>query len=105
MDSEPSNLQQAMKAAEGKDAPPAGSDVERLIHTGDRLLRVQQGRLVTARADYERRRTERVSYYRGEMQRLADEAEHELLLMQREWQETGRQIDALIGKLKAMRAA
>lgn len=84
---------------------PTSSDVERLITTGDKLLRAQQAQMSAERASYERRRTERLSFYRMEMQRIADEAEHELLMLDRAWSETQRKMQLVIGKLKAMRAA
>jgi hypothetical protein len=103
---EPNTLQQAMEAAiKAQVSPPAGDEVEKLISTGDRVLRAQQARLSTERASYEQRRLERLNFYRTEMQRLADEAEHELLLIDREWAERRSKLDTVIGKLKAMRAA
>lgn len=101
------NLKQAMdKAMElPQGAPPESSDVEKLIATGNRMLRVQQGRLTTARANHERMRTDRINWYRGEMQRIADDAEHELLMLDHAWAETERKMLIVIGKLKAMRGA
>lgn len=88
-----------------KAAPLAAMDTERLIQTCDKLLRVQQARAIDAWTDYQKRKLDRVNYYRGEMQRLSDEAEHELLLMEQEFAATRAKIEAMIGKLKAMRRA
>jgi len=109
-DQEPKALRQAMAAAEEtrpapQGSPPASSEVERLIATGDRLLRVQQARLSAAYADYEQRKTERMNWYRSEMRRLVDEADHEMLLLDRAWDGDRGRIEALIAKLKALRAA
>lgn len=84
-------------------APTASIDAERLISTGEHLLRTQQARLMTARGDYERKRTDRMNFYRGEMQRLADEAEAELLVIDRNWSQECAKIEQIIGKLKALR--
>lgn len=109
MNEEAGNLKRAMESAMAKEqplaAPPAASEVERLITTGDRLLRVQQARLADGWVDYERTRTERLSWYRTEMRRLADEAEHELLRLDQNWTAERGRIEAMIAKLKAMRAA
>jgi hypothetical protein len=106
---DPHNLSRAMAAAEAATAPqaspPVGSEVERLIATGDRLLRVQQARLAQGYADHEKQRTERQNWYRTEMRRLTDEAEHELLMLDKAWDDQRRPIEAMIAKLKAMRAA
>ena len=103
---EPNNLQRAMEAAQKPQAaPPASTEPDRLLAAADRLLRNQQARLVDAQAAYEQRRTERSNYYRGEMQRLADEAENELLTIDIQWQATRVQIGSLINKLKALRSA
>jgi hypothetical protein len=105
-DHEPSNLQQAMQAAAApQGSPPANGEVDRLLSAGDRLLRVQQARLATAWADHERSRVERLNWYRTEMRRLADEAEHELLMLDRTFDHDRRKIESVIAKLKAMRAA
>lgn len=82
-----------------------GVDSQRLAETGDRLLRAQQARLITVRAEHEQARTERLNYYRGEMQRLADEAEHELVLLERGLAESVTKLEAMIGKLKALRGS
>jgi hypothetical protein len=102
----PSKLQQAMQASLDREAAPlASNDGQRLIEAGDKLLRSQQARLIAVQAEHERSRTERINYYRGEMQRLSDEAEHELLLMDRQLAGTVSKIVAMITKLKAMRGA
>ena len=80
----------------------AVDDAERLISTGDRLLRNQQTRLITARTDYERKRSARMSYYRGEMQKVADAAEHELNGIDRAWESERQHIEMMIRKLKAL---
>ena len=103
-------LHQAMEAAQqavdgAKAAPPARSEPEKLLAAADRLLRSQQARMVDAQAAYEQRRTERNNYYRGEAQRLADEAESELLAIDIEWHATRVQIASVISKLKALRSA
>jgi hypothetical protein len=103
---EPTTLRQAMTAAESQQpASPASSEVDRLIQTGDRILRVQQARLAQGWTDHEKTRTERQNWYRSEMRRLVDEAEHELILLDKAWDAARRPIEAVIAKLKAMRAA
>ena len=124
------NLQQALRAAaneEGSTPPTPGADIAataaapreriaeiqqrpademtRLLATGNRLLRVQQHRLVTAQADYEKARVERINHYRSEMQRLADDCEYELHSLAIQHDEMLGQINSMIAKLKAMRGA
>jgi hypothetical protein len=94
-----------MAAESNVAAPPEGRDGQRLIEAADRLLRVQQARLTTARGDHERMRADRIAWYRSEMQQLADAAEHELVLLDQSHDEACRQINKMIGKLKALRAA
>jgi len=113
MNNDTRNLQQAMQAAADtvaeaqavQAAPPERTEVEKLLAVADRVLRSQQARMVDAQAAYEQQRIERSNYYRGEMQRLADEAEHELLTIDIQWHATRVQIASIIDKLKAMRGA
>jgi hypothetical protein len=109
MTDEPNNLRQAMASAESHAAtqasPPASSEVDRLIATGDRMLRVQQARLADGWTAHEKMKTERQTWYRAEMRRLVDEAEHELLMLDKAWDAARKPIETVIAKLKAMRAA
>jgi hypothetical protein len=104
MEHDTRKLQQAVETA-GQAAPPEPQDGQRLLQAADKLLRATQARLITTQADYEKARIERTNYFRGEMQRLADEAEHELLTMDRRHQDAVNSIAAMISKLKAMRGA
>jgi len=93
------------RAVQAAREPAEANDVARLIATGDRLLHVQQARLIRTQADYERTRAERLSWYRGQMQEIADRAEYELLKLDRKHDEDCRQLAIVLNKLKAMRAA
>jgi len=81
------------------------SDIERLMNTGERLLREQQDKLVGEKANYEEARTSLVNAYAAAQAKLdrdtADRA-HRLLL---EHNDRVAEIERLIAKLKALREA
>ena len=81
------------------------TDIEKLMNTGERLLREQQDKLVGEKATYEEARTSLVNAYAAATAKLdrdtADRA-HRLLL---EHNDRVAEIERLIAKLKALREA
>ena len=84
---------------------PEPTDVERLLATGERLLRGQQERLITEESKYQEARTRIVNDYRMRMERLGLEAEEALLAMDRQHEARMSSIRKLVEKLNAMRGA
>ena len=81
------------------------SDIERLMNTGERLLREQQDKLVGEKASYEEARTNLVNAYAAataKLDRDTADAAHRLLL---EHNARVNEIERLIAKLKALREA
>jgi hypothetical protein len=103
---EPNNLQRAMdeaaKVIQEPAKPVAYADPQRLVDTAKRLLRQQQDRLVTGRADYESERTARSNWFRSEMSKLSDEAEAEMGMLERKWEEEEIKINLIIRQVKAL---
>ena len=115
MNDQPKSLRDAMDAAAAamdmatgmatapQSAPPARSDAERLLDTAHRLLRSKQASLVDTEAAFDRKRTDLMCHYRGEIARLEQEVEHELSELARA---KDREIDGIrrmIDRLKALR--
>ena len=102
-------LQDAMKAAERSvteiAAAPASTEIERLLATGERLLRSQQERLLNEESKYQTMRIEIMDSYRVQLERIRQEAEDRLRVLDSEHNVRMSGIRNLIGKLKAMREA
>jgi len=81
------------------------SEVERLLQTGDRLLKNQQDRLVREEADYETTRTHIMNEYNSKVAALDQATKETLYQLHVEHEQKIADIKRLIVKLTAMREA
>lgn len=88
-----------------KDTAVSATEVERLLHTSERLLKNQQRRLVQERAAFETARTVVLNDYNAKVAQLEQNVREELTLMKRDHDIKVHDIERLIAKLTALREA
>ena len=81
------------------------TDIERLMNTGERLLREQQNKLVGERANYEEGRVNMLNAYAANLAKLERDTADALHQLQQDHQGRVADIERLIAKLKALREA
>jgi hypothetical protein len=81
------------------------TDIERLMNTGERLLREQQDRLVGEKANYEEGRVNMLNAYAASLAKLERQTADALHRLQQDHQGRTAEIERLIVKLKALREA
>jgi hypothetical protein len=81
------------------------SDMDKLMATGNRLLREKLDEHLAATSAYERARGEMSDGYRVQMERLRMEADDKLRQLDQEHRVNIGKIEALIAKLKILREA
>ena len=86
-------------------AKTESTEIERLLATGERLLRHQKSRLVAEKAQYESARTGALNHYKEQISKIESDTADELLVLQREHEHRVHEIERLIAKLTAMREA
>ena len=101
------SLQDALKVVNKTEAitPVAGTEIDRLLATGERLLKSQQERMLTEESDYQRRRVAMADQFRVHMERLRQDAEDQLRTLDSEHEAKMARMRNLIAKLKALREA
>lgn len=105
-DQTPTTLKDAMRAAEATDITPApGTEVERLLATGLRLLKAQQERLINEETNYQQRRLQVTERYRVSLEKISLEAQESLRSLDLDHRAKMAGIRELVAKLKAMREA
>jgi hypothetical protein len=82
-----------------------GTDMDKLMATGNRLLRQKIEERIKAVSEYERQRAELVDRYRVQIERTRMEAEDQLRLLEQAHAANMGTIEALIDKLKLLRGA
>lgn len=85
--------------------PSNTSDMERLLSTGERLLRRQQDKLVAVKANYEAERTSVINTYAEGLANLERNTADKLHQLLQERDASVSEIERLITKLKALREA
>lgn len=104
-------FQQPAPARPAHTPPSAGttamvtSEVERLLATGDRLLKNQQERVVQETAAYETTRTQLMNDYNAKVAKLDHDTQEALYQLHVEHEAKIADIKRLIAKLTAMREA
>jgi hypothetical protein len=84
---------------------PVPSDMEKLMATGERLLKSKIDEHLREVSAYEMQRLELIDSYRVRIERLRIEAEDQLRTLAKTHADKMNAIEHLIGKLKAMREA
>lgn len=81
------------------------TEVERLLATSERLLRVQQQKVVQEKANYETTRTALLNEFKSKVAEFEHDTKEALFLLQQEHEARVHAIERLIAKLTALREA
>lgn len=102
------SLQEALKVVEHElSMTPAssGTEIDRLLATGERLLKSQQERMLAEESTYQHRRIQLADRFRVQMERLRQDAEDQLRTFNSEHEAKMARMRNLVAKLKALREA
>jgi len=86
-----------------KPVPTDVSDFDKLLATGERLLRHKQEQLSRAEGDYQRQRVELIERYRAMVERTKREAEEQVRLLDQAHVNNVALIERTITALKGLR--